>query len=293
VTPLARHIAWVSLLAIGCTSSADLGGSCPTRDGGPSGSGANVSEGGATGGTAGTATSGGAPPSTGGAAGGGTSGGAGTGGSGGAGTGGSGESASDGAAAFGATGGTGGGDADGSILSSGGAGMSTGGAPGDAGIPVHCTDHRHDGDETDVDCGGSCPGCGPGLLCRTDLDCGGTAAGCGDQCYCDTATATCVYNDCFDNKTDALETDFDCGGPLCHPCELGLGCQVDTDCLSAACDLATHECIADQCADHRTDGAESDVDCGVFCASCVTGQKCNSSADCESGHFCNGSKVCQ
>lgn len=162
-------------------------------------------------------------------------------------------------------------------------------------VPSHCADQRHDGDETDVDCGGSCSGCGPGSLCRSDPDCGGVAVGCGDQCYCDTATRTCVYNDCYDNKTDALETDFDCGGPLCHPCELGGKCLADRDCLSAACDVVTQACIADQCADGRIDGQESDVDCGgEVCSSCALGKKCNSNLDCPSGHVCGGvTKVCQ
>jgi hypothetical protein len=121
------------------------------------------------------------------------------------------------------------------------------------------------------------------------------AVGCGDQCYCDTATSTCVYNDCWDNKTDALETDFDCGGPLCHPCDLGGKCLVDTDCLSAACDLVTLACVAEQCADHRADGDESDVDCGGGggCRGCVVGETCHSNFDCIGGHYCNTSKVCQ
>jgi hypothetical protein len=117
------------------------------------------------------------------------------------------------------------------------------------------------------------------------------AAGCGDQCYCDAATATCVYNDCYDNKTDGLETDFDCGGPLCHRCDLGAHCESETDCLSGACDAVIQECIADACADHRMDHGESDVDCGGPCARCDVGKKCVSNFDCQS--FCSASKVCE
>jgi hypothetical protein len=103
-----------------------------------------------------------------------------------------------------------------------------------------------------------------------------------------------VYNDCYDNKTDGLETDFDCGGPLCHPCDLGAKCAVDADCVSAACDAVIHECIAEQCQDHQTDGDESDVDCGgTTCDACGQGKKCNSSFDCRAGHPCAVSKVCQ
>ncbi|MCU0692904.1 MAG: hypothetical protein MUF54_16010 [Polyangiaceae bacterium] len=34
-----------------------------------------------------------------------------------------------------------------------------------------CTDGRLDGDETDLDCGGSCAGCGEGETCEEDADC--------------------------------------------------------------------------------------------------------------------------
>ena len=43
---------------------------------------------------------------------------------------------------------------------------------------VGCTDDRLNGDETDVDCGGSCPGCGLSRSCVIDVDCGsGNCAG--------------------------------------------------------------------------------------------------------------------
>jgi hypothetical protein len=34
-----------------------------------------------------------------------------------------------------------------------------------------CTDHRLDGTETDVDCGGSCGRCAPGKGCFINIDC--------------------------------------------------------------------------------------------------------------------------
>lgn len=37
--------------------------------------------------------------------------------------------------------------------------------------PPTCTDQRKNGDELDVDCGGSCPACGPGKACNLDRDC--------------------------------------------------------------------------------------------------------------------------
>jgi hypothetical protein len=170
-----------------------------------------------------------------------------------------------------------------------------GSVAGTGGVPSHCTDKKRDYTESAVDCGGECPACGLGFVCNTDTDCGGQSVGCGPQCYCDALTFTCVYNDCYDHKLDGAETDLDCGGALCHPCDLGQHCLVDPDCISTWCDLQTLVCITDHCTDHRTDGDEGDVDCGgPTCPSCLPGQHCNSSADCQSGHFCNGStKVCQ
>ena len=44
-----------------------------------------------------------------------------------------------------------------------------------------CTDQIKDGDETDVDCGGRCPACGDGNVCRDDADCSSGLCG-GGQC---------------------------------------------------------------------------------------------------------------
>jgi hypothetical protein len=65
-------------------------------------------------------------------------------------------------------------------------------------------------------------------------------------------------------------------------------CQVDTDCASGACDGASFICVSNQCADHRTDGAETDVDCGGgTCAACALGLHCAGDGDCSSS-ACDG-----
>lgn len=50
-----------------------------------------------------------------------------------------------------------------------------------ADLPAGCFDGAKDGDESDVDCGGSCPGCNPGGTCAKPADC---------------ATTTCVIGTC-------------------------------------------------------------------------------------------------
>ncbi|HOU93574.1 MAG TPA: hypothetical protein PLU22_21130 [Polyangiaceae bacterium] len=41
---------------------------------------------------------------------------------------------------------------------------------------------------------------------------------------------------CADGELDGEETDVDCGGPDCEPCEAGGACLGDDDCASGSCD---------------------------------------------------------
>jgi hypothetical protein len=162
--------------------------------------------------------------------------------------------------------------------------------------PATCFDGVKDGDESDVDCGGSCAGCGPHKLCYEDFDCSNTASGCetaSGGCSCQYITHQCVYNHCLDGKISGDETGVDCGGVTCGACANGLGCRQNSDCKSMACDAVTSLCVSNQCADHKLDGTESDVDCGgIQCNPCLTGRICVRSFDCQSGHICLSTHVC-
>src|SRR5262245_26199617 len=70
-----------------------------------------------------------------------------------------------------------------------------------------CTNRKLDGDETDVDCGGSCPVCPPGNICKVDGDCQSKTCVGG---FCDQLH-------CADNMKNGSESDIDCGGG-CLPC---------------------------------------------------------------------------
>jgi hypothetical protein len=82
--------------------------------------------------------------------------------------------------------------------------------------------------------------------------------------------------------------------PCCVTCEQGIcplgsvgdPCEQNTDCASNACDAVIHVCVSSQCADHRQDGLESDVDCGGYCDGCRGGQGCQSSGDCQPSEVC-------
>jgi len=157
-------------------------------------------------------------------------------------------------------------------------------------VGSQCADHRQDGAETDVDCGGPvCSArCAAGLKCQVNSDCATQA--------CDAVTHMCDASQCMDNQKDGVETDVDCGGGTCATCATGKNCLVNTDCTSNACNVVTNTCVASTCQDNQKDGNETDVDCGGAnaCARCAVGQKCNASSDCQAGHVCSaGTFTCQ
>jgi hypothetical protein len=154
---------------------------------------------------------------------------------------------------------------------------------------LNCNDGIQDGTETDVDCGGDPTHCATrcpiGMKCLVDGDCASSA--------CTATTLVCVASQCTDGHKDGMETDVDCGGGTCPACALGHTCLVDTDCATNACDANTNICVANQCADHRQDGMETDVDCGGgVCLVCAAGQKCLVNADCASNNCISATHLC-
>jgi hypothetical protein len=106
---------------------------------------------------------------------------------------------------------------------------------------------------------------------------------------CDLLTMTCAASHCEDHVFDSTETGLDCGGGSpCPKCPVGQGCESNFDCLSNACEATSNVCVADQCADHHIDGAETDIDCGGSgcTARCPEGRKCLVTLDCAAGLVC-------
>ncbi|PRP99013.1 hypothetical protein ENSA5_29340 [Enhygromyxa salina] len=97
------------------------------------------------------------------------------------------------------------GDGDGDTGSGDGDGDS---GDGDSGDGDGCSNAVHDGDETDLDCGGSCPACEPGEACLEPGDC--------DSLVCD--EQVCATPSCSDDVRNGDELDVDCGGS-CRFCE--------------------------------------------------------------------------
>ncbi len=140
-------------------------------------------------------------------------------------------------------------------------------------LPESCLDTQKNGDETDIDCGGSCPACTLDQTCLLDTDC--------DTLSCD--GDTCVEATCDDTKKDGAETDIDCGGPDCAVCLDGDSCLVGEDCESAVC--TDNICQPAACDDKVKNQDESDVDCGGACDPCANDKMCVLDDDC-------ASKVC-
>ena len=96
-----------------------------------------------------------------------------------------------------------------------------------------CNDQIKNGDETGIDCGGSCGKCNIGDSCRVNNDC--------DESNC--IGGTCTPFPCDNGKVDEQETDVDCGGGTCRKCSGGRHCLVNSDCVSGNCVAATNTCF--------------------------------------------------
>ncbi len=142
--------------------------------------------------------------------------------------------------------------------------------------PEECDDLELNGDETDIDCGGSCPKCELNRKCEDNDDC---ISG-----FCNSSNR-CAKASCDDNIKNGDETDVDCGGDDCDKCENDADCKEDSDCESGRCDSTLKICIGiDKCDNNRLDLGETDVDCGGDkCPKCDDGQDCERNSDCDSG----------
>jgi hypothetical protein len=87
---------------------------------------------------------------------------------------------------------------------------------------------------TDDACGGFlCPPCSDGHGCKTNSDCQSGVCQ-NNTCVTPPATPTCT-----DHLKNGAETDVDCGGPACSPCDDGQTCVDQSDCKSESCDGGT------------------------------------------------------
>jgi hypothetical protein len=137
-----------------------------------------------------------------------------------------------------------------------------------------CTDLRKNQDETDVDCGGTCPGCGTDKVCVVAGDC--------KDRIC--AAGRCAAPKCSDLTKNGNEGDVDCGGSCLKKCANEAFCNLGLDCESGVCsDTSPQTCLPPTCSDNTKNGDETDVDCGGKCATkCADGKICKVRTDCAS-----------
>jgi hypothetical protein len=146
----------------------------------------------------------------------------------------------------------------------------------DATPTVSCADGVQNGDETDRDCGGTCPArCTESLGCASNADCS-------TSLFCAPESGRCTPAECDDGLQNGAEILIDCGGGACPGCPDGTACEVDADCLNQVC-ASDGLCAAPSCTDGRANQNETDVDCGGACPeNCGVGAGCSAAADCES-----------
>ncbi len=147
------------------------------------------------------------------------------------------------------------------------------------GFVYPCTNTVKDDIESDTDCGNYCSPCENEKTCGKDSDCKSTlceGGKCVDRacsgnadcsksvcdnkgCHklicnkdgCDDPTSTeckgiCAEPPtCFDQIQNQSETDIDCGGPNCEPCDDNLKCNDDADCSSGVCN--DKKCAVSNC----------------------------------------------
>ena len=150
-------------------------------------------------------------------------------------------------------------------------------------IPVQCSNGVRDFGETDLDCGGNCTGCAIGKRCLIDRDCSSSYCAANNTCQVAPSAS------CFDVLKNQDETDRDCGGLICGPCNDGEMCLVNADCKSENCNPLTKLCeTEDTCFNNEFDAlTETDIDCGGQCAvGCGIGKTCGADEDCISGTKC-------
>lgn len=147
---------------------------------------------------------------------------------------------------------------------------------GSSGNP-DCADTVQNGDETDIDCGGSCDPCVDGQGCGAGEDCQSLVCS-GGECQSPT---------CYDDVQNGNEDGIDCGTTCPNPCGMSGDCSDDDDCRPGEYCTRGATCEPAACDNGVQETHETDIDCGgVDCPDCGPGGGCNVAADCDS-HVCD------
>jgi hypothetical protein len=127
-----------------------------------------------------------------------------------------------------------------------------------------------------------CDDSGHCVECNGDPDCSAPTP------VCDVANNVCVPMQCQNGTQDGMETDQDCGGPVCGACLNGKNCLLPRDCQSLFCNSQSHcaACTADTDCD-----ANQFCDTGVCVPDLGVGDSCQRDAQCP-GNNCVDTFCC-
>jgi uncharacterized protein YkwD len=154
-------------------------------------------------------------------------------------------------------------------------------------VPAACGDGVQNGDESAIDCGGSCAPCANGVQCNGAADCvsgfcnAGTCAPCGNDGQCG-ANGYCNAGSCAPKKV---------GGDVCgaaNQCQSGFCPADDGVCCNSACNGTCRACVAGKTGgttgtcDDVSAGQDFEAECGdQGAASCgANGMGCNGNGAC-------------
>jgi hypothetical protein len=169
-----------------------------------------------------------------------------------------------------------------------------------------CSDTIKNGNESDVDCGGSCPTkCGNGKTCGGDGDCqsghccAGTCRECCSPNHCpsstDCKTWSCPTNQCVsENENDGTDCQRQGGPGLCDDGEcVAVECEPGTTCRDASCQGSKLTQSA-TCAANGTCPAKVEIECndGNPCTDNLCAGGACQHPDKPDGESCNGGDTC-
>ncbi|AUX39280.1 hypothetical protein SOCE26_006640 [Sorangium cellulosum] len=162
----------------------------------------------------------------------------------------------------------------------GGVGGGVGGNAG--GDTTNCTDGTKNGDETDVDCGGSCEPCEQGKACTAAEDC--ESESCADGVCCDTACDK-GCDSCTAALKESGEDDGVCGPTKAEAVCAEQACVDSVQTAGSTCDGESEECTAGEATSCETFACDAETN------ECLT--ECTEDAHCASCHVCGDDGQCE
>jgi hypothetical protein len=132
-----------------------------------------------------------------------------------------------------------------------------------------CNDGIQNGNETGVDCGGSCPACQLGQGCSTNTDCQATTTCSGGTCVCAAGQSDCngLLGDGCEVNTASDPNNCGACGSVCSLPNANSGCTA-AQCTIASCNTGYTDCdglTGDGCEINTTGDNNNCGFCGLTC----------------------------